>query len=87
MKILILLATIAGAQLTAGQPSDLVALNPAAPNFVTTFDASSGTVIFNETIPTYGQMTAVSSKEPDDHSYSHRGSEEVYGIGADHKNP
>jgi len=46
---------------------------------VTHLDVSTGTANLTETIPAYGHVVALSSKEPEDHTFSHRSSDEVYG--------
>jgi len=46
---------------------------------VTHLDVSTGTANLTETIPAYGHVVALSSKESEDHRFSHRGSQEVYG--------
>ncbi len=73
--------------LVVGSTHAIASLHRSWSESVTSLDASTGAVVVTENVPAYGHIIAVSSNEPDDHSYSHRGSEEVYGKGADLKNP
>ena len=71
--------------LVAGSTHAIASLHRSWSESVTSLDASTGAVVVTENVPAYGHIIAVSSNEPDDHSYSHCGSEEVYGKGADLK--
>ena len=63
----------------AGSSFPTTSLHRSWSETVTRLDVSTGTATLTETIPAYGHVVAVSSKEPDDHTFSHRGSDEVYG--------
>jgi len=49
---------------------------------VSHLNVSTGTAILTESIPAYGHAVAVSSDDPENHTFSHRRSDEVYGASA-----
>ncbi len=51
-------------------------------NTITQLPAPAGTAVVTDTVPAYGHMIAVNSNQPEDHTFSHRTSAEVYGAPA-----
>jgi hypothetical protein len=63
----------------AGSSFSTTSLHRSWSESVTHLDVSTGKATLTETIPAYGHLVAVSSKDPEDHRFSQRGSEDVYG--------
>lgn len=63
----------------AGSPFPSTSLHRSWSASVTPLDASNRTTRLTETIPACGHMIAVSSAEPEDHTFSHRDSDALFG--------